>query len=70
MELNNKINSQNEEIKEKERQEMEIRKYNQMSYRQVLDDQVKYKVNYPIQISMDPHLENRYNSFHVNNSNL
>ena len=49
---------------------MEVRKYNQMSYRQVLDDQVKSKVNYSIPISMDPHLENRYNSFQLNSSNL
>ena len=39
---------------------MEIRRHNQMSYRQILDDQVKSKVNYPIPIPLDPHLENRY----------
>lgn len=54
---------QNEEIKEIERQENEIKKYNQMNYRQVLDGQIKSKVNYPLSIPLEPHL-NRYYSLH------
>ena len=56
------------EIREKERQENEIRRYNQMIYRQVLDNQVKSKGSYPIPISLEPHLENRTMSIDENES--
>lgn len=51
---------------EKEREENDIKKYNQMHYRQVLDGQVKDKVNYPIPITLEPHLDNRYLSLNEN----
>lgn len=39
---------------------MEMRKYNQMYYRQILDGQVKSKEKYPVPIPLEPHLENRF----------
>lgn len=41
-----------------------------MTYRQVLDSQVKSKVNYPIPIPLEPHLDNRYAENVDSNSNL
>ena len=55
------------EIKDKERQENEIKRYNQMSYKQVLDGQVKSKMNSANTIPLEPHLENR---FAENNENI
>ena len=43
-----------------------MRKFNQMNYRQILDSQVQSKVNSPLTISLEPHLDNRY---FVNNDN-
>lgn len=50
---------QSEEIKEKERQENELRRLNQMNYRYILDGQVKSKINSPIPIPLEPHLDNK-----------
>lgn len=58
-----------EEIKEKERQENEIRKYNQMNYKNILDGQIKSKVNYPVPITLEPHLANRYHDTNTNENN-
>ena len=40
-----------------------------MNYRQILDSQVKSKVNSPISIPLEPHLEQRYYSHFDNNGN-
>lgn len=39
-----------------------------MNYRQILDSQVKSKANYPVQIPLEPHLDNRYYSHYENNN--
>jgi hypothetical protein len=37
-----------------------MRKFYQMNYRQILDDQIKSKINSPLSIPLEPHLEQRY----------
>ena len=58
------------EIKDMEKKENEIRRYNQMSYRNVLDGQVKSKMNSSgNQIPLEPHLDNRFSDNNENISN-
>ena len=54
-----------------EKKENEIRRYNQMSYKHVLDGQVKSKMNSSgNQIPLEPHLDNRFGDNNENISNL
>jgi len=39
-----------------------------MVYKNVLDGQVKSKANYPIPITLEPHLENRITEIYENNN--
>jgi hypothetical protein len=48
-----------------------MRRYYQMNYRQILDDQIKSKNYLPVSIPLEPHLEQRYfNQFDNSNINF